>query len=237
MVLDLVLVPERAEHVGGEDDEADQRDARRGGEHPQRTAPSSARSRTVGCRSSSDARRCAGWVNDGLQEAGRAAERDPPRVARRHTDQVAHHDEHREEHERRAMPTTVSSPILRSRFTATHTPSGISTSDASSLTSRASTTNTRYIRHLRLDRGVDGEAEERRDERIGMEVLAVRPADRRVEQVRRRPARARSPRCGAAVRASRNTGTAPMRDRERLEEEQHAGAREQPVERHEQARG
>ena len=47
------------------------------------------------------------------------------------------------------LPAIVSSPIRRSRRSATHTPSGTMTSDTSSLTSSDSTTNMVYSRHLR----------------------------------------------------------------------------------------
>ena len=120
-----------------------------------------------------------------------------------------------------------------SRLSATHSPSGTSTSDPSSFTSSASTTTTSTARHLRSTAAVHGHADEQPDERVGMEVLHVRPrtagCSRYTTANRTTSHRDSSRLAGEQVHRKRAEA-----DGQRLTKNRMPGAGNDPVERHEE---
>ena len=168
----------------------------------------------------------------GVDHPGRTAERDPPPVAGRDTDQAAHDEEHRDEHERDA-------PDDRDEADPTIAPDGDPDPEGDDdercvlLDEQRQNDEDGVHAPSPLERSVDREADEHAEERVGMEVLEVGPADGGVYQV----GGARDERVPlgsealAAVEEHRDRSGA---DRRRLGEEHRSGRREDPVERHEE---
>ena len=207
MVRDLVLVPERAQDVGEQDQGADRGDARQPQEQPgerRRHLP-----QVPGPVLAREVIDEVGRVGDrGVDDAAWPAERDPPAVAGRHPDQVAHHEVHGDEHERDAAADRdqPDPPVALHR----HPDAERHEDERRVLLDEQRQHDEHDVQTpSRFECGIDGEADEHAEERVGMEVLEVRPARRRGGAGTSPRRRARTIPTPSRLRPYRYTGIAP----------------------------
>ena len=231
MVLDLVLVPEGAQHVGGQHEQADQRHARRCGEDPgERQCHLPEVEGSVVTPVVADHVRGVG--DDTTEEPSRTPGRHTPGIAGGHADERPHDEEHGRQHVADAQDHREHSdaPVALDRHPC---PERHQDQRRILLHQQRQEHEDRIHPPSTIDGGVDGHPHQGSDEAVRMEVLAIGPTDGRVQQI------AGGQHHGKAVVVQQTFAEEVDRhgtqgDREGLGEEQRSGTGECPEHGHQE---